>query len=67
MREDGTEVFKNAHLADEIRRTLVNLDEIEKELLKAAKAIGSATELTVKYKGRLIAVCDSTRNAEATR
>jgi len=48
---------KNAALADEIRRTFVDLDEIEKELGKAAKAIDATSGLTVKYRVRLQTLC----------
>jgi hypothetical protein len=50
---------RNVALAEEIRRTLVDLDEIEKELKKAAKAIDAASGLTTKYRSRLRALCDS--------
>jgi hypothetical protein len=42
MRAEGPDFLaKNAHLAEEIRRTFVDMDEMEKELKKAAKAIES--------------------------
>jgi len=50
---------KNAALAAEVRRTLVNLDEIEKELKKAARAITSASGLVAKYRERLQELCES--------
>ena len=46
-------------LAAEVRRTLVNLDEIEKELKKAARAITSASGLVAKYRTRLQELCES--------
>ena len=45
-------------LGEEIRRTLVDLDEVEKELKKAAKAIDVAAGLTSKYRVRLQSLCD---------
>jgi len=61
MRTEGTDFLqKNAALAEEVRRTLVDLDEVEKELKKAAKAIDAAAGLTGKYRVRLQALCDNT-------
>jgi len=61
MRTEGTDFLqKNAALAEEVRRTLVDLDEVEKELKKAAKAIDTAAGLTGKYRVRLQALCDNT-------
>jgi hypothetical protein len=61
MRTEGADFLqKNAALSDEIRRTLVDLDEVEKELKKAAKAIDSAAGLTTKYRVRLQVLCDNT-------
>jgi hypothetical protein len=60
MRSEGADFLqKNSALADEVRRTLVDLDEVEKELKKAAKAIDVATGLTSKYKARLQVLCDN--------
>jgi len=50
---------RNASLAEEVLRMLVDLDEVEKELKKAAKAIDAATGLTGKYRARLQALCDN--------
>jgi hypothetical protein len=59
MRIEGADFLqKNSALADEVRRTLVDLDEIEKELKKATKAIDAATGLTGKYKVRLNSLCE---------
>jgi hypothetical protein len=59
MRTEGADFLqKNALLADEIRRTFIDFDEIEKELKKASKAIDSAGGLTSKYRGRLQALCN---------
>jgi len=61
MRTEGTDFLqKNAAMAEEVRRTLVDLDEVEKELKKAAKAIDTATGLTTKYRVRLQVLCDNT-------
>ena len=59
MRTEGPDFLqRNSALADEVRRTFVDLDEIEKELGKAAKAIEAASGLTVKHKARLQVLCD---------
>ena len=59
MRTEGTDFLQNnAALGEEIRRTLVDLDEVEKELKKAAKAIDVASGLTGKYRLRLQSLCD---------
>lgn len=59
MRTEGPDFLqRNSSLADEVRRTFVDLDEIDKELKKAAKAIESASGLTVKHKARVEALCD---------
>jgi hypothetical protein len=59
MRTEGADFLQNnAALGEEIRRTLVDLDEVEKELKKAAKSIDAATGLTTKYRVRLQALCD---------
>jgi len=58
MRVEGPDFLqKNAALAEEIRRTFVDIDEIEKELKKAAKAIDAATGLTTKYRERVEGLC----------
>jgi len=59
MRTEGANFLqKNSVLAEEVRRTFVDLDEIEKHLKKAAQAIDSAAGLTTKYRVRLQALCD---------
>ena len=59
MRTEGPNFLqRNSALAEEIRRTFVDLDEVEKELKKAAKAIDVASGLTAKYGARLQALCD---------
>jgi hypothetical protein len=61
MRTEGADFLqKNAALAEEVRRTLVDLDEIEKELKKAAKSIDAATGFAGKYRVRLQGLCDTT-------
>ena len=60
MRTEGPDFLqKNSALAEEVRRTFVDLDEVEKELSKASKAIDAASGLTAKYRGRLQALCDN--------
>lgn len=59
MRIQGFDFLeKNAALAEEVRRTFADIDRIESELKKAAKAIGSASGLVSKYRGRLQELCD---------
>ena len=59
MRAEGADFLqKNAALSDDVRRTLVDLDEIGKELAKAARAVEAATGLTAKHRVRLQALCD---------
>jgi uncharacterized membrane-anchored protein YhcB (DUF1043 family) len=60
MRTEGPNFFqRNSALAEEVCRTFVDLDEVEKHLKKAAQAIDSATGLTTKYRARLQALCDN--------
>ncbi len=60
MRTEGADFLqKNSALADEIRRTFVDLDEVERELKKAAKAIETVSMMTAKYRERLRALCDT--------
>jgi hypothetical protein len=62
MRTEGADFLqKNSALADEVKRTFVELDEIEKELKKAAKAVETASGLTVKYRARLQVLCYAAR------
>ena len=61
MRSEGADFLqKNVALAEEVRRTFADIDRIESELKKAAKAITSASSLVTKYRGRLQEVCDNT-------
>ena len=60
MRIQGFDFLeKNAALAEEVRGTFADIDRIESELKKAAKAIGSASGLVSKYRGRLQELCDT--------
>jgi hypothetical protein len=62
MRAEGPDFLqRNAALADEVRRTLVDIDEIEGQLKKAGSAIEKAQALTTKYRSRLAALCDNAR------
>jgi hypothetical protein len=59
MRTEGPDFLtKNSQLAEEVRRTFADIDEMEKELKKAAKAIESAKDLAAAYKNRLQQLCD---------
>ena len=65
MRTEGADFLqKNSALAEEVRRTFVDLDEVEKELKRAAKAIDTVSDLTAKYRGRLQALCDAATSAK---
>ena len=60
MRLRGADFLEeNAAVAEEVRRTFVDLDRIDAELRKAAKAISSASVLVSKYRGRLQELCES--------
>jgi len=50
-------LHKNAALADEVRRTLADIDEIESHLKKAGAAIEKAQTLAVNYRARLAGLC----------
>jgi hypothetical protein len=59
MRTEGPDFLqRNAALAEEVRRTFVDIDAIEKELGKASKAIQSVSGLVAKYKERLRTLCE---------
>ena len=65
MRAEGPDFLqRNAALAAEVQRTLVDIDEIEGQLNKAGTAIEKAQALTTKYRSRLTGLCD---NAAAGR
>jgi phage host-nuclease inhibitor protein Gam len=55
---------RNSALAEEVRRTFVDLDQVAKELRQAAKAIDAVSGLTTKYRARLQALCDNAANAK---
>ena len=60
MRTEGADFLqRNSALADEVQRTFVDLDEVERELKKAAKAIETVSMMTAKYRERLRALCDT--------
>jgi predicted nuclease with TOPRIM domain len=60
MRVQGFDFLeKNAALAEEVRRTFADIDRIESELKRAAKAITSASGLVTKYRGRMQELCDT--------
>jgi hypothetical protein len=65
MRVQGFDLLeRNAVLAEELRRTFPEIDRIEKELGKAAKAIQSVSALVVRYRGRLQELCDTAASAK---
>jgi len=65
MRVQGYDLLeRNAILAEELRRTLPEIDRIEKELGKAAKAIQSVSALVVHYRERLRDLCDTAASAK---
>jgi hypothetical protein len=65
MRTEGPDFLqRNSALAEEIRRTFIDLDEVEKELKRAAKAIDVASVLTAKYRSRLQALCDTAASSK---
>jgi hypothetical protein len=60
MRLHGSDFLeKNAAIANEVRLTFADLDRIETELKKAAKAITSVSGLVTKYRSRLQELCES--------
>ena len=60
MRVQGFDLLdRNAVLAEELRRTFPEIDRIERELGKAAKAIQSISALVVRYRERLRELCDT--------
>jgi hypothetical protein len=65
MRVQGFDLLdRNVVLAEELRRTFPEIDRIEKELGKAAKAIQSVSALVVRYRERLRDLCDTTATAK---
>ncbi len=60
MRVQGSDfLVKNAALADEVRRSLCDLDRIEGELTKVAKTVASASKLVVQHRARMQGLCDN--------
>jgi DNA repair exonuclease SbcCD ATPase subunit len=60
MRLHGSDFLeRNTALAEEVRRTFVDLDRIEGELKKATKALSSVSALVAKYRGRLQELCEN--------
>ena len=67
MRVQGFDLLEtNLVLADELRRTFPEIDRIEKELGKAAKAIQSVSALVVRYRDRLRELCDTATSEKIT-
>jgi hypothetical protein len=64
MRAQGDLLDRNAVLAEELRRTFPEIDRIEKELGKAAKAIQSVSALVVRYRDRLRNLCETAISAK---
>ena len=65
MRVQGFDLLeRNAVLVEELRRTLPEIDRIEKELGRAAKAIQSISALVVRYRERLRELCDSSTGSK---
>jgi hypothetical protein len=65
MRVEGPDFLqRNAALANEVRRTLVDIDEIEGQLRKAGTAIEKAQVMTTRYRARLTGLCDSAAAGE---
>lgn len=65
MRVQGFDLLeRNAVLAEELRRSFPEIDRIEKELGKAAKAIQSVSVLVVRYRERLRDLSDSPASAK---
>jgi len=59
MRAGGPDsLAKNVKLAEEIKHTLTDIDQIETELRKASKSIQVAKDLAHSYKVRLQLLCD---------
>ena len=64
MRVQGDLLDRNAVLAEELRRTFPEIDRIEKELGKVAKAIQSVSALVVRYRDRLHDLCETAISAK---
>lgn len=60
MRTEGADFLeRNSVLAEQVRRSLNDIDEMDKKLRKAANAIDRAKVLAMNYKTRLQSLCDS--------
>ena len=60
MRDQGPDFLqRNAALADEVRRTLADLDEVEGQLKKAGTAVAKAQAMATRYRSRLMGLCES--------
>lgn len=60
MRVNGSDFLeKNSAIAEDVRRTFVDLDRIDAELKKAAKAVTSASGLVSRYRIRLQELCEN--------
>jgi predicted nuclease with TOPRIM domain len=65
MRVHGVDLLdRNTLVADELRRTFPEIDRMEKEIGKAAKAIQSVSALVSRYRDRLRELCDSVANTK---
>lgn len=65
MRVQGFDLLeRNAILAEELRRTFPEIDRVEKELMKATKAIQSVSALVVRFRERLRDLCDTAASAK---
>ena len=65
MRVHGFDLLdSNALLAEELRRTFPEIDRIEKEVGKAAKAIQSISALVMRYRERLRDLCETAASAK---
>jgi hypothetical protein len=65
MRVQGFDLLENnAILAGELRRSFPELDRIQREVGKAAKAIQSVSALVVRYRDRLRDLCETAISAK---
>ena len=64
MRAQGDLLDRNAVLAEELRRTFPEIDRIEKEVGKAAKAIQSVSALVMRYRDRLRDLCETANSTK---
>jgi len=65
MRAEGPDFLqRNAAVSDEVRRTIVEFDEIEGQLGKAGAAIVKAQALTTRCRAKLAGLCESAAGGE---